>query len=237
MGSKHRETDETMMPKAERFYCFKMIKHKAWVFDKSPLTKQKAILQWHTFSNKTMINYAVFHFFPLQKEHIYSMINCCCYCCVIGICSWEKNGHGLGGLEIQKPYAKKNSYLLEKATPLSIKYKNKWALSVFSKQQFPQMINFLVLDPGVLFKNYDLLNVGTLSWHIQEMWPLSLIHWLSKFGLEWQIRATRDIVWKHLCSSLRYPMPPGVLINEISQMKNVSSQMVFNWVSRFIHLT
>lgn len=126
---------------------------------------------------------------------------------------------------------------MEKATPLSIKYKNKWALSVFSKQQFPQMINFLILDPGGLFKDYDLLNVGALSWHIQEMWPLSLIHWLRKFGLEWQIRVTRDIVWKHLRSSLRYPTPPGVLINEISQMKNVSSQMVFNWISRFIHLT
>ena len=41
-----------------------------------------------------------------------------------------------------------------------------------------------VLDPGGLFKDYDLHKVATLSTGIEEMDALSLNYWLSKFVME-----------------------------------------------------
>ena len=40
------------------------------------------------------------------------------------------------------------------------------------------------LDPGGLFKDYDLHKVATLSTGIEEMDALSLNYWLSKFVME-----------------------------------------------------
>ena len=59
--------------------------------------------------------------------------------------------------------------LVEKAVPSSTKYKNKWVLSVFGEWQFPRTIKVPVLDPGGLFKDYDLHMVATLSTGIDEM--------------------------------------------------------------------
>ena len=41
-----------------------------------------------------------------------------------------------------------------------------------------------VLDPGGLFKDYDLQKVATVSTGIEEMDALSLNYWLSKFAME-----------------------------------------------------
>ena len=41
-----------------------------------------------------------------------------------------------------------------------------------------------VLDPGGLFKEYDLHKVAILSTGIEEMDALSLNYWLSKFAME-----------------------------------------------------
>jgi len=67
--------------------------------------------------------------------------------------------------------------LVEKAVPSSPKYKNKWALSVFGEWQFARTIKVPVLDPGGLFKDYDLHKVATVSKGIEEMDALSLNYW------------------------------------------------------------
>ena len=41
-----------------------------------------------------------------------------------------------------------------------------------------------VLDPGGLFKDFDLHKVTTVSTGIEEMDALSLNYWLSKFVIE-----------------------------------------------------
>ena len=60
--------------------------------------------------------------------------------------------------------------LVEKAVPSSTKYKNKWALSVFGEWQFARTIKVPVLDPGGLFKDYELvrfclqkINIGCIK--------------------------------------------------------------------------
>ena len=63
---------------------------------------------------------------------------------------------------------------MEKAVPSSTKYKNKWALSAFGEWQFAHTIKVPVLDPGGVFKDYDLHKVATLSTGIEDMDALSL---------------------------------------------------------------
>ena len=52
-GSKHQETDESMRPQGECFYCFKVfgtpMKHRAQVFDKTSQMKQYRFIQCHIF--------------------------------------------------------------------------------------------------------------------------------------------------------------------------------------------
>ena len=71
--------------------------------------------------------------------------------------------------------------LVEKAVPSSTKYNNKWTLSGFGEWQFARTIKVPVLDPGGLFKDYDLHKIST---GIEEMDALSLNYWLSKFVME-----------------------------------------------------
>ena len=73
---------------------------------------------------------------------------------------------------------------MEKAVPSSTKYKNKWALSVFGEWQSARTIKVPVLDPGGLFRDYDLHNFASVSTGIEEMDALSLNYWLSKFVME-----------------------------------------------------
>ena len=120
-----------------------------------------------------MINYAAFRSCPSQKKHVYMHDE-------LLLCSWRPTMSEEGALSIRfrepKPFAK--------AFPSSTKYKNKWVLSAFGEWQFARTIKVPVLDPGGVFKDYDLHKVATLSTGIEEMDALSLNYWLSKFVME-----------------------------------------------------
>ena len=127
-----------------------------------------------------MINYAVLHFRPSLKKHVYMHDE-------LLLCSWRLTMSKEGALSVRfrepKPFCEEEE-LVEKAVPSSTKYKNKWALSVFGEWQFARTIKVAVLDPGGLFKDYDLHKVATVSTGIEEMDALSLNYWLSKFVME-----------------------------------------------------
>ena len=50
--------------------------------------------------------------------------------------------------------------LVEKAIPLSTKYKNKWVVTVFGEWQISRSFTSPVLDPGGLLKVYDFHKVA-----------------------------------------------------------------------------
>ena len=52
--------------------------------------------------------------------------------------------------------------LVYKAIPTSTKYKNKWAITIFNKQQTWQKVQVPVLDSGGTFQNNGLPKVGVL---------------------------------------------------------------------------
>ena len=52
--------------------------------------------------------------------------------------------------------------LVDKAIPTSTKYKNKWAITIFNKQQTWRKVQVPVLDSGGTFKNNGLPKVGVL---------------------------------------------------------------------------
>ena len=58
--------------------------------------------------------------------------------------------------------------LAVKAIPLSTKYKNKWAVTIFGEWQFSWSVIAPLLDPEGLFKGYDLHKVAQLSCSIEE---------------------------------------------------------------------
>ena len=125
-----------------------------------------------------MINYAVLHFCPSQKKHVY-MHN------ELLLCSWRLTMSEEGALSVRFREPKTfcgEEELVEKAVPSSTKYKNKWTLSVFGEWQFARTIKVPILDPGGLFK--DLHKAATVSTGIEEMDALSLNYWLSKFVME-----------------------------------------------------
>ena len=74
--------------------------------------------------------------------------------------------------------------LVEKATPSSTKYKNKWAVTIFGEWQISRSVIVLVLDPGGLFRGYDLHKGAQLASSIEEMDEVTLIYWHSKFVME-----------------------------------------------------
>ncbi|XP_068727943.1 uncharacterized protein [Montipora capricornis] len=125
-----------------------------------------------------MINYAVLHFCPSPKKHVYMHDE-------LLLCSWRLTMSEEGALSVRvlKTFCEEEQ-LVEKSVPSSPKYKNKWALSVFGEWQFARTIKVPVLDPGGLFKDYDLHKVATVSTGIEEMDALSLNYWLSKFVME-----------------------------------------------------
>ena len=111
-----------------------------------------------------MINYAVLHFCPSPKKNVYMHDEL--------LCSWLPTMSEEGALFVRfrepKTFCEEEE-LVEKAVPSSTKYKNKWALSAFGEWQFARTIKVPVLDPGGLFKDYDLHKVATLSTGIEEM--------------------------------------------------------------------
>lgn len=126
-----------------------------------------------------MINYAVLHFCPSPKKHVYMH--------ELLLCSWRPTMSEEGALSVRfrepKTFCEEEE-LVEKAVPSSTKYKNKWVLSIFGEWQFARTIKVPVLDPGGLFKDYDLHEVATLPTGIEGMDTLSLNYWLSKFAME-----------------------------------------------------
>ena len=78
----------------------------------------------------------------------------------------------------------KECELVEKAIPLSTKYKNKWPVTIFGGWQISLSVKAPVLDPGGLFKGYDLHKVARLSTNMEEMDAVNLNYWLSKFVME-----------------------------------------------------
>ena len=94
-----------------------------------------------------MINYAVLHFCPSPKKHVYMHDE-------LLLCSWRPtmSAEGASSERFRKPKTFcEEEELVEKAVPSSTKYKNKWALSVFGEWQFARTIKVPVLDPGGLF--------------------------------------------------------------------------------------
>ena len=83
--------------------------------------------------------------------------------------------------------------LVEKAIPSSTKYKNKWAVTIFGEWQISLSVTAPVLDPGGLFKGYDLHKVAQLSTSIEEMDAVTLNYRLSKFVMEVAKKRGRDI--------------------------------------------
>ena len=63
----------------------------------------------------------------------------------------------------------------------STQYKNKWAVGIFEQWQKVRVPKVATLEPGGLFKNYDLHKVQSLEFPLLEMDALSLNYWLAKF--------------------------------------------------------
>ena len=80
--------------------------------------------------------------------------------------------------------ASEEQVLAYKAVPSSTKYKNKWALKLFREWQQQRVMKVPILDPGGLFKDYELHKVAPVSCEIEDMDAISLNYWLTKFVME-----------------------------------------------------
>ena len=61
---------------------------------------------------------------------------------------------------------------------------NKWVVTIFGEWKISRSVIAPVLDPGGLFKGYDLHKVAQLSTSIEEMDAVTLNYWLRKFVME-----------------------------------------------------
>ena len=77
--------------------------------------------------------------------------------------------------------ASEEQVLADEAVPSSTKYKNKWALKLFREWQQQREMKVPILDPGGLFKDYELHKVNPVSCEIEDMDAISLNYWLTKF--------------------------------------------------------
>ena len=80
--------------------------------------------------------------------------------------------------------ASEEQVLADEAVPSSTKYKNKWALKLFREWQQQREMKVPILDPGGLFKDYELHKVTPVSCEIEDMDAISLNYWLTKFVME-----------------------------------------------------
>ena len=80
--------------------------------------------------------------------------------------------------------ASEEQVLADEAVPSSTKYKNKWALKLFREWQQQRDMKVPSLDPGGLFKDYELRKVTPVSCEIENMDAISLNYWLTKFVME-----------------------------------------------------
>ena len=71
-----------------------------------------------------------------------------------------------------------------KSYSLFNQYKNKWAVPSFGEWKISRSVIAPSLDPGGLFKGYDLHKVAQLSTSIEEMNAVTLNYWFGKFVME-----------------------------------------------------
>ena len=64
--------------------------------------------------------------------------------------------------------------LLVQSKPKSTRYKEEWAVEVFRTWQAERKPNFCILDPGSMFKEYDLHRVQSLEEKLEDLDSLSL---------------------------------------------------------------
>ena len=95
--------------------------------------------------------------------------------------------------------ASEEQVLADEAVPSSTKYKNKWALKIFREWQKQREMKVPILDPGVLFKDYELHEVNPVSCEVEDMDAIYLNYWLTKFVME----VAKD-------SGERYPHAPSL---------------------------
>ena len=67
------------------------------------------------------------------------------------------------------------------AIPKSTRYKNKWAARIFEEWGKARFAKVATLEPGGLFKEYDLHKVQSLEIPLLQMDTLSVNYWLTKF--------------------------------------------------------
>ena len=72
----------------------------------------------------------------------------------------------------------------DEAVPSSTKYKNKWALKLFQEWQQQREMKVPILDPGGLFKDYELHKLTPVSCEIEDVDAISLNYLLTKFVME-----------------------------------------------------
>ena len=68
--------------------------------------------------------------------------------------------------------------LLVQSKPKSTRYKDKWAVEVFSTWQAAREPKFCTLDAGSVFKDYDVHRVQSLEEKLEDLDSLSLNYWL-----------------------------------------------------------
>ena len=59
--------------------------------------------------------------------------------------------------------ASEEQVLADEAVPSSTKYKNKWTLKLFREWQQQREVKVPILDPGGLFKDYELHKANPVS--------------------------------------------------------------------------
>ena len=104
--------------------------------------------------------------------------------------------------------ASQEQVLAEEAVPSSTKHKNKWALKLFREWQQQRDKKVPILDPGGLFKDYELHKVNPVSCEVEDMDAISLNYWLTKFVMEvakdsWE-RYSPRIVYGIVCDVKRH---------------------------------
>ena len=83
--------------------------------------------------------------------------------------------------------------LLVQSKPKSIQYKGKWVVEVFRTWQAAREQNFCILDPGSVFKDYDLHRVQNLEEKLDDLDSLSLNYWLTKFVQEVELYCKSNV--------------------------------------------
>ena len=115
-------------------------------------------------------------------------------------CSWCLTLSEDGEARFRQPKTVYEEHeLVKKTIPLSTKYESKWRVTIFDEWQ----ISWMVIDPGGLFKGYDLHKVAQFSTSIEEMDAVTLNQWLSKFVMEVAKKSvgeisTEDHLWNNL---------------------------------------